>query len=320
MVFLSQIAEKLVHKYPHPDCTTLVGHDDPVIMEHEAIFELRSNSALEENGQTVSYNGYVQCFCDERAIQGDLPDQKYTDYNGDETVVCQDYMDALIPTLIAYNGVTVFIVALNYVLKITAISLISWIGYETHSELMTKITNGVFIVLFFNTGIMLTLVNANFSDISSVLGNMSYGTFYDYSPRWYATVGNTLVQTMLLNAFMPPIIEAQTSALTWFFQALDSGKWGCCKTTKYDRMYNTKSKQIYALIDLYAGPNYIIHFKYSTILNVTFVTMFYGLGLPLLFPIAFLSYFIFWATERYQLAYTYTQPPMMDDKLTINAM
>ena len=64
-------------------------------------------------------------------------------------------------------------------------------------------------------------------------------------------------------------------------------------------MYSTKSKQIYALFDLYAGPKYIIHFKYSGILNVTFVTMLYGLGLPLLFPIALLSYFIFWATERY---------------------
>ena len=68
MTFLSAIAAQKVHKYPHPDCATLVGHDDPVIMEHEAIFELRSNSALEEKGQTVSSNGYVQCFCDERAI------------------------------------------------------------------------------------------------------------------------------------------------------------------------------------------------------------------------------------------------------------
>ena len=128
-------------------------------------------------------------------------------------------MDAKIPALIAYNGVTVFIVALNYALKFIAISLISWIGYDTHSELMTKITNGVFIVLFFNTGILLTAVNANLSDISSVLGNVYNETFYDYSPRWYATVGNTLVQTMLLNAFMPPIFEVQTAALTWLFQA-----------------------------------------------------------------------------------------------------
>ena len=52
-------------------------------------------------------------------------------------------------------------------------------------------------------------------------------------------------------------------------------------------------------MDLYTGPDYIVHYKYSGILNVTYVTMLYGLGLPMLFPIAFLSYFIFWATERY---------------------
>lgn len=81
-------------------------------------------------------------------------------------------------------------------------------------------------------------------------------------------------------------------------------------------MFATKSKQIYEFIDLYSGPNYIVHFKYSGILNVTYVTMMYGIGLPLLFPIAALSYFIFWATERYQIAYTYQLPPKMDDKMT----
>lgn len=55
-------------------------------------------------------------------------------------------------------------------------------------------------------------------------------------------------------------------------------------------------------------------------LNITYVTMMYGLGLPMLFPIAFLSYFVLWATERYQLAYTYQLPPAMDDKMTVNAM
>ena len=55
-----------------------------------------------------------------------------------------------------------------------------------------------------------------------------------------------------------------------------------------------------------------MHFKFSNILNVTYVTMVYGLGLPLLFPIALLSYFIFWAVERYMLAYVYRKPPNMD--------
>jgi len=73
-------------------------------------------------------------------------------------------------------------------------------------------------------------------------------------------------------------------------------------------------------VGLYAGPEYIIHFKYANILNVTYVTMTYGLGLPLLFPIAILSYLIFWLVERIQIAYTYRLPPKMDERMTKNAM
>ena len=84
MFIFSAISAHKVNKYPNKDCTTLAGHDDPTIMQQEAIFEYRSNVALEEKGLDVSYGGYVQCFCDERSIQGDLPDQKYVDYHGNE--------------------------------------------------------------------------------------------------------------------------------------------------------------------------------------------------------------------------------------------
>ena len=44
--------------------------------------------------------------------------------------------------------------------------------------------------------------------------------------------------------------------------------------------------------------------------------MMYGAGLPILFPIAALSYFIFYCAERYGLAYTYEMPPSMNDRLS----
>ena len=81
-----------------------------------------------------------------------------------------------------------------------------WIGYDTHSEVMTKITNGVFLVLFFNTGILILLADANLSEVGS--GTIFGEVYYDYSPKWYANIGNTLVSTMLLNAFMPLIFES----------------------------------------------------------------------------------------------------------------
>jgi hypothetical protein len=189
------ISQGLINKYPFKsaeDCQNLVGSEDPALMQSQAIMEYENNFYLESEGKSksVSYAGYVQCFCDANELDGALPDATYGDKN---TLVCQAYKEAYLPTQITTNGITVLIVVINIILKMSTISLISWIGYDTHSELMTKITNGVFLVLFFNTGLLLLLVNANLADISDWLSNIFDATYYDYSPNWYASVGSTLV-------------------------------------------------------------------------------------------------------------------------------
>lgn len=84
--------------------------------------------------------------------------------------------------------------------------------------------------------------------------------------------------------------------------------------------YKTKKSSIQLYIDLYSGPEYLIHFKYAIILNVTFVCMLYGLGVPILFLVAAVSFAILYSTERLLVAYFYQQPPAFDDKLTKNAV
>ena len=73
-------------------------------------------------------------------------------------------------------------------------------------------------VLFFNTGILLVLVNANMEEVSKLLAGMLFdGKYYDYSPEWYSSVGYTLVQTMLVNALMSPVNEMVVNLISWFF-------------------------------------------------------------------------------------------------------
>jgi hypothetical protein len=43
------------------------------------------------------------------------------------------------------NVITGFVVVVNTVLSELTIRMITWIGYDTHSEMMTKITNGIFV-------------------------------------------------------------------------------------------------------------------------------------------------------------------------------
>ena len=61
-------------------------------------------------------------------------------------------------------------------------------------------------------------------------------------------------------------------------------------------------------IEIYSGPVYDIHYKYSSILNIIFITFLYGPGIPILFPIALLSLAVIYVKERLCLAYSYREP------------
>ena len=57
-----------------------------------------------------------------------------------------------------------------------------WIGFDTHSEREEFITRGIFIAYFFNTAVLMLIVNANASEHGFIGEMFNYGTFFDYSP------------------------------------------------------------------------------------------------------------------------------------------
>lgn len=117
---------------------------------------------------------------------------------------------------------------------------------------------------------------------------------------------------MIINSIFPSIEFGIAYTKLWLFRKMDR-KWGTNE-------YNTKKTNIQQYVDLYSGPELLIHFKYSGILNVTFVTMMYGLGCPILFPIAAWTYFHLYSLERLLTAYFYQLPPTFDDQMTKNAL
>ena len=189
------------------------------------------------------------------------------------------------------------IVVINTILRMILINLIKWIGEDTHSQQLKSITNGVFVTQFFNTAILLLLVNANFGEVGLPLAKVFAGPFYDYTPKWYTAVGYRLTQTMLINAFFPYIEFCIAYSKFWVFRRMDRS-WG-------SDTYKTKKTSMQLYIDLYSGPEYLIHFKYSGMMNVTFVTLMYGMGMPILFPIAALTYFNLYTLERLLVSYFY---------------
>lgn len=102
---------------------------------------------------------------------------------------------------------------------------------------------------------------------------------------------------------------------SWLSIALEMVFWGMREFLRYyDRSGPgaTRCTTIQQYIDKYAGPEYLVHFRYSMIMNIAFITMMYGPSLPLLFPIALVSYLLIYTLEVYMLYYVYKKPVSYD--------
>lgn len=96
--------------------------------------------------------------------------------------------------------------------------------------------------------------------------------------------------------------------MRFLFRCLDRG----CRF-KSD---TTKSTSIQGYINTYQGPIYFMHYKYSSILTISYITFLYGFGMPVLFPIAMLSFLVLYVVEKFMLFYGYVMPPMYDERLS----
>jgi len=118
---------------------------------------------------------------------------------------------------------------------------------------------------------------------------------------------------MLFNALFPQIMQIVADVQKWLFKRMDQS-WA----KGNDADYKTKCTQVSQYIKLYSGDDYIVHFRYSGLLTTAYVTMLYGVGMPVLFPIAAFTYGCYWIHEKYHMAYNYVLPPTYDDRLTEN--
>lgn len=139
------------------------------------------------------------------------------------------------------------------------------------------------------------LSNANFKEVGLPLSGVFKGAYYDFIPNWYTVVGYYISSTMVFNAYYPFIEWGLAYGMPWAFRLMD-------RSFSSDT-YKTKLTSMQMYVDMYSGPKYFIHFKYSSMLNVLFVTMLYGVGIPILFPIAAITYFIYYSLERLCVAY-----------------
>lgn len=137
-----------------------------------------------------------------------------------------------------------------------------------------------------------------------------FGDIPDFNSEWFRRLGNTIQGTMIFSAYFPILEFFGFWGMRLGFRLLDSSFCGIFNP------YKTKKTAIQPYINTYAGPVYFLHYKYSSCLNICFVTFLYGFGIPMLFPIACASFTVLYFVEKMMLFYSYRLPPMYDERLS----
>jgi len=110
-----------------------------------------------------------------------------------------------------------------------------------------------------------------------------------------------------------PLIEiGMFGAMWWGKQYFDRGMGS--------DSYKTSMPTPQAYVDLYAGPVYLIHYRYSMILLHISCAFLYGTCMPILYIVAFLAFVVLFINERVLVCYYYREPPSFDEEITMKAM
>ena len=284
----------------------------------DSINEYITNEHIEEKGEVALYTGPMQCFCNAEKKLKHKKSEYYELKNEDGKVtarhqLCLQYaLDKRNAKLLALS-VTVIIILINTILKKLVVALVSWIGEDTISQQKGSVVKGAFLGQFFNTGFIILIVNANMKQHKPrEFWKLFNGPFSDYLPQWYIEVGVKIITTYTVQGIMPFVNVVKETIIRRLKGSLDQGCSG--------NRYQTKSRTIQNYKMAYSGPDMPIHFKYSEALNITFLAMLYGFGMPIMYPMAMAIISNQRLCERIQVAYNYTQPPAMDDSLSNSVM
>lgn len=212
------------------------------------------------------------------------------------------------------NGltITVIILTLNAVMQEIITRFVCRIGYDSRTIESEKVRSYMFLILFFNTGIIMLFIGANLARLP-LIGKYFDGKYSDFSDQWYVIIGAQVVLNSLGDLVSPPIIYYLNEIIASITRCLDQGK--CCGKQRYPAHDATKCRTICEYWETYAGPEYVIENNQAAMMNFILTCFMYGAGVPMLFPISLLCLIVLYLFEKKMIARQVRIPPNFDPQM-----
>eukprot|EP00210_Caulerpa_lentillifera_P002090 g2005.t1 len=287
---------------------TSMRHNNPASMSHqecdaECGYFTNSTSVVDlTSEQRIQYkecyksshcdeleSSCYQCYCELAIIEG---------LNRDDNTYCQDYL-ADFATASASEAIsTVGVVFTNLALAVLATKLSQVERHHTRIGQETSLAHTLFVFQFINTAISYLVATTSIPRLRNLVkgtaleDRLFVGVFVDTTPNWYREVGRSLTITM--------IVQSGTRfvrvAARWLLF-----KWKYC--------WRGRSVTQNQLNDAYMGPDFALAPRYGELLNLIFVTMFFGGGIPMLYLVTAISFLIQFHLEKAELLRLSQRPP-----------
>ena len=205
--------------------------------------------------------------------------------------------------------ITLVIVFADIILRKIVVVLIQWVNYKSMTKEYATIQIILTISQYLNNGLALMLVGLNLNELLEVQIFLLDEGYPDFTKRWFNEVANFFITPMYINIFVPfielGIIYSAYTLINWNDR---SGK------------YDTKCKSMGQYIDKNSGSTNDIFDVYSYITVIVWINMYFGVGLPLLFPLTFISAVVTYVFEKMKTVYWYKKSAMINDRLNNNAI
>lgn len=200
---------------------------------------------------------------------------------------------------------SIIIAATNFFIRF---QMSMFVNFEKHHSLIPmqiSLSRRIFLTLVFNTGLVIFLVNEDWSLIGLGFINRLSGLdgYTDFTTTWYADVGLQVIFIMLINTFAPQLFVL-------------IGYLSTVLITRNRRCHKASSQR--ELNEWFTGPTFLLHYRIAQNLMTVFVTFLYGPGIPILYPIAMIAFAVYYWTDKFFLLRFYRIPPRYDGRIWTN--
>lgn len=190
---------------------------------------------------------------------------------------------------------TVVVVIINQVLRRGMMLTAPFAKSHTVEAQMISTSIRVFLAQVLNTAILMLLLRSEFGVFNDLPGT-HYKTV---NAKWYAEVGAPLIVTMAIQLLTPPAIQ-------FVMVFVDKLKiWILSRSAKTQNQLNAAHQP----------REFLIAAGYGEILLVMAVTLIFGAGIPLLYHVAAVGFFIRYNADKWVVVSVTANPPLYSKAL-----